>query len=150
MYQVFLRQTVISTFVDFATRSSLHVERTSIEEPNRGGNDVSINEAAAAKCRDIEGEGERAEAATPCWGGIREPLASCDWSKARSETSIRCALVLSPNSSRSFAFDLRIATDRQRGKGARIRRLMASLSAIPWTRTLSCHFPRSRSLDLTE
>lgn len=38
-------------------------------------NDVSINEAATAKCRvngDAEGEGETAAAATPCWGGIRE------------------------------------------------------------------------------
>lgn len=78
-------------------------ERTSLEVPNRGGNDVSINEAAVAKCRVnaiyVEGEGERAEAATPCWGGIREPLASRDWSKACSETSIRRALVLSPDSS---------------------------------------------------
>lgn len=46
-----LYQIIISTFANFTIHLSLHAGRTSIKESNRRGNDVSINEAAAAKYR---------------------------------------------------------------------------------------------------
>jgi len=106
---------------------------------------ISINETAAAKCRVNALQRVREKEPRRHVGAASaRPLASRDWPKACSETSIRRALVLSPDSTRSLAFDPRIAADQQCGKGTRIRRLMASPPQFRGRERFPCHFPARR------